>query len=211
MFFGVWNKARDNKESIFYAIVTIFLLERVRTAWNRTEREGRKCGLAQRDIGLGQNRLLTKAAFLYALPFLLPTLKYLYRSIEELSWSVPGLLFFKSTWVFLIILIATECFLALIIYNLLKIYIDRMNSAVGLFSKIGRNIWDGSRNVVQAGVQAGIRAGVRASVDVRSRIAGRVKRTVGRRGALNPRDGIVRLRSRTATMGRRALRALGSR
>jgi len=32
---------------------------------------------------------------------------------------------------------------------LLKIYIDRMNTAMGFFTKIGRNIWDGSKMAVQ--------------------------------------------------------------
>jgi hypothetical protein len=151
MLFGVWNKARDNKESIFYAVLTVFLLERVRTAWNKIASNGRKHEIEPRVSRSRQSRLLIKAALLYALPLLLPVLKYIYRSIEELSWSVQGLMVLKGTWAFLIILVITEFFLALIVYNLLRIYIDRMNAAIGFFTKIGRNIWDGSRMAVQVG------------------------------------------------------------
>ncbi|MDH3216553.1 MAG: hypothetical protein OEN01_09710 [Candidatus Krumholzibacteria bacterium] len=97
MFFGVWNKTRANKENIFYAIVTIFVLERVRTAWNRVESKGLKRGLARNDIDRTRDRLVRKAALLYALPLLLPVVKYIYRSIEELSWSVQGLVVLKNT------------------------------------------------------------------------------------------------------------------
>jgi hypothetical protein len=155
MMFGFWHKAREHKENIFYAIVTIFLLERVRTGWNKLESQGRKSGATPAEVSRGQRGLLVKASLLYALPLLLPVLKYIYRSIEELSWSVQGLVVLKNTWAFLGVLVMTECFLAIIIFNLLKIYVDRMNAAVGFFTAIGRNVWDGSKAAVQAGSDVG--------------------------------------------------------
>lgn len=157
MFFGFWNKTRAHKENIIYAIVTIFLLERVRTRWNGIEREGKGDGVSRSDIGRRQDRLVVEASFLYALPLLLPVLKYIYRSIEELSWSVPGLVALKNMWVFAGILLVTECFLALVIYNLLRIYVERMNAATGFFTKIGRDIWDGSKTAVQVSSNVGSR------------------------------------------------------
>lgn len=158
MFFGLWNTTRANKENILYAIVTIFLLERVRTAWNRTGSRGRRSGAPPAVIMAHQSQLVAKAALLYALPLLLPVVKYLYRSIAELSVSVPGLQVMQSTWIFFAVVIATEAFLAIVIYNLLRVYIERMNAAIGFFTKIGRNMWDGSKNVVQAGSDLGSRA-----------------------------------------------------
>ena len=149
MFFVFFNKARDNKENIFYAVVTIVLLERVRTGWNRLESLGRKKGTAPDDIRWGQWKFLVNASLLYALPFLLPVVKYIFRSIDELSWTVQGLVVLKSTWVFFVVVVLAECFIAIVIFNLLKIYIDRMNTAMGFFTKIGRNIWDGSKMAVQ--------------------------------------------------------------
>jgi hypothetical protein len=95
---GVWNTARANKENILYAIVTIVLLERVRTGWNRLETEGRRRGLIASDIERRQSRFLVKAAVLYGLLLVLPVVKYIFRSIEELSWTVEGLAVLKSMW-----------------------------------------------------------------------------------------------------------------
>jgi hypothetical protein len=163
MFFGFLNKARANKENIVYAIVTIVLLERVRTGWNKHESLGRKKGMAPDDIRWDQWKFLVKASLLYALPFLLPVVKYIYRSIDELSWSVQGLVVLKSTWVFFGVVVFVQCFVAIVIFNLLKVYVDRMNSAIGFFTKIGRNIWDGSKMAVQV------------SGDIGSRVAGGVR------------------------------------
>lgn len=160
MLFGMFNR---NKENILYAIVTIFLLERVRTGWNKVETRGRKTGVTKPDIELRQDRLVVKAALLYALPLLLPVVKYIYRSIAELSYTVQGLAIMKNIWVFLGVAVVVECFLALIIYNLLKIYVDRMNAAIGFFAQIGRNIWDGSK------------VAVHLSSDLGSRVAGGVR------------------------------------
>jgi hypothetical protein len=158
MMLGLWNTTRANKENIFYAIVTIFLLERVRTGWNKTASRGRRSGADAATIAARQDRLVVKAALLYALPFLIPVVKYIYRSIAELSMAVPGLSVMQNTWVFFAVVVAAELFLALVIYNLLRIYIDRMNAAIGLFAKIGRNIWDGSKNAVQMSGDLGTRA-----------------------------------------------------
>jgi hypothetical protein len=163
MLFGMWNR---NKENILYAIVTIFLLERVRTGWNKVETRGRKSGVTKPDIELRQDRLVVRAAFLYALPLLLPVVKYIYRSIAELSYTVQGLAVMKNIWVFFGVAVVVECFIALIIYNLLKIYIDRMNAAIGFFATIGRNIWDGSKVAVQVSSDLGskVAGGVRGLV-----------------------------------------------
>ena len=71
--------------------------------------------------------------------------------------SVQGLAALKNVWALLGVVVVVECFLALVIYNLLKIYIDRMNAAVGFFAKIGRNIWDGSKVAVQMSSDLGWR------------------------------------------------------
>ena len=157
MFFGVLNTARNNKENIFYAILTIFLLERVRTGWNKIQSRAHKQNIEPPAVRRRQNEFVMKAAFLYALLPLLPVVKYIYRSIEELAWSVPGLLVLKTTPAFFVILLLTECFLAVVIFNLLRIYIDRMNAATNFFTKIGRNIWDGSKAAVQVSSNVGSR------------------------------------------------------
>ena len=162
MVFGFLNKARDNKENILYAIVTVVLLERVRTGWNRIDSRGRKSGVGPLDIRMKQWQFLVKAALLYAIPFLLPVVKYIYRSIEELSWSVPGLAVLQSTWAFFTIVVLVECLVALVIFNLLKIYIDRMNGALSFFKEIGRNIWDGSKMAVSVSSDVGSRVVARA-------------------------------------------------
>jgi hypothetical protein len=164
MFFGVMNTARNNKENIFYAILTIFLLERVRTGWNKIQSRAHKDKVETVTVRRRQNEFVLKAAFLYALLPLLPVVKYIYRSIDELSWSVSGLAVLKTTPVFFVILVLTECFLAVVLFNLLRIYIERMNTALGFFTRIGRNIWDGSKAAVQV------------SSDIGSRVAGGLKR-----------------------------------
>jgi hypothetical protein len=162
--FGFWNSARANKENIFYAIVTIVLLERVRCGWNRADTAGRRDGLSKPQIERRQRNLVVKAALLYALLLVLPVVKYIFRSIDELSWTVQGLTVLKNMWVFLAISLLTEGFLAIVIYNLLRVYVDRMNAAIGFFTKIGRNIWDGSKSAVQMSSSVGSRVagGVRA-------------------------------------------------
>jgi len=193
MIFGMWNR---NKENIIYAIVTIFLLERVRTGWNRAETSGRKAGAARPDIELRQDRLVVKASLLYALPFVLPIVKYIYRSLAELSDTVNGIAVMKSIWAFFGVSVIVECFVALVIYNLLKIYIDRMNSAIGFFSKIGRNIWDGSKMAVQASGDIGSRVargigGLLGSVWQTSKGVGRA---TGRIATRLPGSAVDRLR-----------------
>ncbi|UCH85162.1 MAG: hypothetical protein JSW50_05590 [Candidatus Latescibacterota bacterium] len=191
MFFGVLNTARNNKENIFYAVLTIFLLERVRTGWNKVQSRANKQNIEPPAVRRRQNELVMKAAFLYALLPLLPVVKYIYRSIEELSWSVPGLVVLKTTPAFFVILVLAECFLAIVIFNLLRIYIDRMNTAIGFFSKIGRNIWDGSKAAVQA------------SSNVGSRVAGGLKNLSTE--AMTTATGAW---SRTKTTSRRSARKL---
>lgn len=167
MFFGIWNKARDNKENIFYTVVTIFLLERVRRGWNRIEQRGKANNHSPEEIERRQQTFTYGAALLYALPFLLPSVKYVYRSIGELSFYVPGLSVLNSIWAFFLLLVFTEALLSIIIYNLLGIYVERMNGALGFFKKLGRSVVDGSKVAVHAvGVEAPARiyGGVRNTV-----------------------------------------------
>lgn len=155
MFFGIWDKARANKENIFYTILTIFLLERVRRGWNRIESKGKASNQSFEEIERKQQTFTFGAALLYALPFLLPTVKYIYRSIDELSQYVSGLSALNNLWAFLVVLILVEALLSIIIYNLLGIYVERMNGALGFFRKLGRSVVDGSKVAVHTvGVQA---------------------------------------------------------
>jgi hypothetical protein len=173
--FGIFSAARANKENILYTIVTIFLLERVRRGWNRIDSRGRNHNQARDAVERRQQWFMFSAAVLYALPFVVPVVKYLYRSVDELSQYVPGLAVLSSVWAFALVAIATELFLAVVIYNLLGIYVDRMNSALGFFRKIGRSVVDGSKLAVQAGGEAPRRVaiGVRDAVQDAAR-AGRV-------------------------------------
>ena len=66
MFFGIWDKARANKENIFYTILTIFLLERVRRGWNRIESKGKERNLSAIEIERKQQTFTFHAALLYA-------------------------------------------------------------------------------------------------------------------------------------------------
>lgn len=167
MFLGIWDKARANKENIFYTILTIFLLERVRRGWNRIEAKGRAGNQSANEIERKQQTFTFAAALLYSLPFLLPTVKYIYRSIAELSQYVPGLAVLNNVWAFFIVLALTEALLSILIYNLLGIYVERMNGALGFFRKLGRSVIDGSKVAVHTvGVEAPARlyGGVRNTV-----------------------------------------------
>lgn len=181
MFLGIWDKARANKENIFYTILTIFLLERVRRGWNRIESRGKADKRPAGEIERRQQTFTFGAALLYALPFLLPTVKYIYRSIAELSEYVGGLTALNNVWAFVAVVVAVEALLSLVIYNLLGIYVERMNGALGLFRKLGRSVVDGSRVAVHTvGVEAparvygGVRGAVVATAGSAARRAGRL-------------------------------------
>ena len=62
--FGFFGRARRNWEGIVYAIISIFLLERVRTGWNRIERAGRKNDIDVVAIRRRQHMALTTASIL---------------------------------------------------------------------------------------------------------------------------------------------------
>ena len=177
MFFGIWNKARANKENIFYTILTIFLLERVRRGWNRIETKGRADNHSFDVIERRQQTFTFTAAVLYALPFLLPAVKYIYGSIAELSQYVPGLSVLNNVWAFFAVVIAVEVLLSILIYNLLGIYVERMNGALGFFRKLGRSVVDGSKMAVQT---VGVEAPARLYGGVRSRVL-RAASSVSRR------------------------------
>jgi hypothetical protein len=170
MFLGIWDRARANKENIFYTVLTIFLLERVRRGWNRIEAKGKTTNRSTQEIERKQQWFTFRAALLYALPFLLPAVKYLYRSMDELSHYVNDLSALNSLWAFFVILALTEGLLSIIIYNLLGIYVERMNGALGFFRKLGRSVVDGSKTAVQT-----------VGVEAPTRVYGSVRRTV--RGA----------------------------
>lgn len=154
------------KESILYAIVTIFLLERVRRGWNRVAERGKQTNLAVAAIESKQQTFMFVAALLYALPFVLPIVRYIYRSFDELSHYVGGISALSNVWAFAGIVLLVELFLAVVIYNLLGIYVERMNAALGFFRQIGRSVVDGSKVVAQAGprVARGMRGVVVESV-----------------------------------------------
>jgi len=161
MLIGLWNRARVNKENIFYTVLTIFLLERVRRGWNRIESGGRAINLSPDVIERKQQWFLFRAALLYALPFVMPLVKYIFRSFHELSQYVSGLGALSSVWALAVVLLFAEALLAVVLYNLLGIYVERMNAALGFFRKIGRSVIDGSKVVVDAAARAGVRAGTR--------------------------------------------------
>jgi hypothetical protein len=167
MFFGIWDKARANKENIFYTILTIFLLERVRRGWNRIESKGRSDNHSFDEIERRQQTFTYGAAFLYAIPFLLPTVKYIYRSIAELSQYVPGLSVLNNVWAFFAVVIVVEALLSILIYNLLGIYVESMNGALGFFRKLGRSVVDGSKVAVHT---VGVEAPARLYGGIRSRV-----------------------------------------
>jgi hypothetical protein len=196
MFFGIWNKARANKENIFYTILTIFLLERVRRGWNRIETKGRADNHSFDVIERRQQTFTFTAAVLYALPFLLPAVKYIYRSIAELSQYVPGLSVLNNVWAFFAIVIAMEVLLSILIYNLLGIYVEHMNAALGFFRKLGRSVVDGSRVAVHA-----------VSVEAPSRLYGGIRnRIVSAGSSLSRRSRrlAARLSNHRYLSGRRA-------
>jgi len=194
MFMGLWGSAKANKENIFYTVLTIFLLERVRRGWNRIGERGRDHGWPREETERAQETFALKAALLYALPLVLPVVKYIFRSLHELSSYVGGLERLANVWALVVVAVAVEAFLAIVIFNLLGIYVERMNAALGFFRRIGRSVVDGSREAVVSGVQAGAR-GVTARVRVlaRSTIGGGRRLTRGAvRGTLGLARGVVR-------------------
>ncbi len=156
MFLGFWSMAKANRENIFYTVLTIFLLERVRRGWNRIEARGQAANLAADVIERKQQWFTFRAALLYALPFLMPSVKYLYRSFDELSRYVGSLSVMSSLWALVTVSIVIEALLAVVIYNLLGIYVERMNGALGYFRRMGRSVVDGSKLAVK-GVHASAR------------------------------------------------------
>ncbi|MCD4782092.1 MAG: hypothetical protein K8S27_16325 [Candidatus Omnitrophica bacterium] len=139
--------AKDKKESIIYTVLTIVLMESVRIKCNRIENHGKKNNLTTLQITKRQNKFIFKASLLYSLLLLLPTSNYISNSIQKLFSNVE-VHFFKSFWFPVLILIISEVFLSIIILSLLKLYVEKMNKALGFFKKIGRSVWDGSKLVV---------------------------------------------------------------
>ncbi|MCK5408323.1 MAG: hypothetical protein KAJ37_12730 [Candidatus Krumholzibacteria bacterium] len=209
MFFGIWNTARANKENIFYSILTIFLLERVRRGWNRIEARGRENNLSALEITRKQQTFTFNAALLYALPFLLPTVKYIFRSMDELSQYVSGLAALNNVWVFVGLLVLTEALLSIVIYNLLGIYVERMNGALGFFKKIGRSVVDGSRVAVQTvGIEAPARF-ARLYSGIRRTAHGAAATTVqrGRSAARSVRGALRRIGGGVGSKAARSINA----
>ena len=211
---------RANKENILYTILTIFLLERVRRGWNRIEARGRAANLTSDTVERRQHWFMFGAALLYAVPFVLPVVRYLYRSFNELSQYVGGLEALSSVWAFAAIVLVVEAFLAVVLYNLLGIYVERMNSAVGFFREIGRSVVDGSKVAVHVGgavprrVTAGIRDATVESMRT-ARVVSAVSGAAARRSlAIVSHAGrrVVVAGTRTASgLARRAMRPLARR
>ncbi|MBU1043252.1 MAG: hypothetical protein KJ915_02500 [Candidatus Omnitrophica bacterium] len=123
--------------------------------YNKIEDSGRRNNINDAIILNKQRFLLGGSSLLYALLFLLPILTYVYNCIGDLCFHVKALEFLKSIPFFFIILFLIEGFLATVIYNFLKIYIEKMNTAIGFFKKIGRSVRDGSKLAVQASSDLG--------------------------------------------------------
>jgi hypothetical protein len=210
MFLGIWNTARSNKANIFYTILTIFLLERVRRGWNRIESRGREKNLSALEIERKQQTFTFNAALLYALPFLLPTVKYIFRSMDELSQYVSGLAALNNVWVFVGILVLTEGLLSIVIYNLLGIYVERMNGALCFFKNIGRSVVDGSRIAVQT---VGVEAPARLYSGVRRTVHGAAATTVqcGRSAARSARGALRRIGGGVGSGAKTAARSISAR
>lgn len=201
MISGLWYKARANKENIFYTILTVFLLERVRKRWNCFEEDGRTNNETAQDISRRQQSFMFRASLLYATPFLIPTVKYVYRSINELSGYVGGLLALNNLWAFGAVVVLTQALLSIIIYNLLGIYVERMNGALGLFKVLGRSVRDGSRLAVQA----------RDSMRIRVATTVRGASSLTRSAAHSSTNRVLRLSRSGMNIARRLLRVGGSR
>lgn len=207
MFVRFWA----HKENIFYTILTIFLLERVRRGWNRISARGRLENLSEDEIEKKQQTYTFGAALLYALPFLLPTVKYIYGSIGELSRQVPGLTVLNNVWAFAVILVAAEALLAIVIYNLLGIYVERMNGALGFFRKLGRSVIDGSKvavHNVRADTASRLAKGVRLLEGASSTVYRHASAFAGG-PARRVREGIGGARSNGGRYLRRAKTRLG--
>jgi len=157
---------RANKENLLYTILTVFLLERVRRGWNRIAEKGRAGNLTATAVESRQQTFMFVAALLYGVPFVLPIVRYIYRSLDELAQYVNGLSVLSNVWAFVGITLAVELFLAVVIYNLLGIYVEHMNAALGFFRNIGRSVVDGSRVAVKAGtnVPGRVAGGVRGAL-----------------------------------------------
>jgi hypothetical protein len=146
--------------------------------------------------------------------------RYVYRSFDELSGYVGGLSVLSSVWAFALVVLAVELFLSIVIYNLLGIYVERMNSALGFFRRIGRSVADGSRVAVQAGdgVRTRVASGVRGAAGEGIR-AGRVLAVASRALVRRPAAALCRSARRCAAGGgrlveqaaRRALRPVARR
>jgi len=204
---GILNTARANKENIFYTILTVFLLERVRRGWNRIDSRGREHNLDTGVIERRQQNFAFRASCLYAVPLVIPAVKYIYRSVGELAQYVDGLSALSSIWAFAGVVIITEVFLAVVIYNLLGIYVERMNGALGFFRTIGRSVRDGSKLAAQTGgsvanatVRAGrgIRATANAGINALNSLAIRVGRPVSKYARSSFRMSYRRLRAKEA-------------
>ncbi len=153
--FGLWQTARANRENILYTIVTVFLLERVRRGWNRIGHRADRGELALEDVERKQQWFMFRAAMLYAVPLLLPMVKYVFRSATELSTYVPALAGFSNVWSLIVVAVLVESFLAIVIYNLLGIYVEHMNRAFGVFGWVGKRVASTSQSALNAGVAAG--------------------------------------------------------
>jgi hypothetical protein len=208
MFMGLWGSAKANKENILYTVVTIFLLERVRRGWNRIEARGKALGRPRTEIERGQEAFAFRAALLYALPLVLPIVKYIFRSLHELSSYVGGLDRLGNVWVLAVVAVAVEAFLSIVIYNLLGIYVERMNSALGFFRALGRSVVDGSRVTVESGVRAGGNIGRSAAAGTRALARATYRR--GRGLAGTAAHGSWRALQIARGVGARAVRAATS-
>jgi|GEM_PF-2872272 len=151
MLMELFGPIRAHRRGIVSTIVALFLLERVRRGWNRISRRMHAAHHSRQRVESAQQGYLFRAALLYAVPFVLPTVKYLYRSASELSTYVHTPALVSSGWVLAGVCISVELFIAVIAYNLLGIYVERVNCTVAPIERVGRSVVGTSRGVVRAG------------------------------------------------------------
>lgn len=169
---GILKKANENKESIIYTILTIVFLECVRIEYNKIQSSGEKNNLNGDEIYGKQKYLTIKASLIYSLIFLLPLSKYVSNSIQQLFSNVD-LQIFKTLFFPIAVIIFSEIFLAVVIFNLLGLYIKKMNTALNFFKTIRRSIVDGSKIVAD-----GVRKPMESGMAIGKRFSGKTKQTV---------------------------------
>ncbi len=176
---AVFASLRAHRRGIVTTLVTILLLERVRRGCRRIERAAREAGEDEARTRSRRDAFLFRAALLYAAPFVLPVVKYLYRSAAELGRWVDFGAGASSPWVFAGVVAAAWGFLAVVAFNLLGIYVE-------LPRRMAREVRRAGRRAAEPVAQAARRVGAPV-LDAGQRAVGpvvRAGRWFGRSGAV---------------------------